>query len=93
VGNRGLNWAWLVARTIHPIKVAIIEALRWIDRPATATDLWRSFDVEGFGQRDVAYHARKLEKMGALVEVERVPFRFVTESFYRLSDELAGSDR
>jgi hypothetical protein len=48
-----VDWAWLVAATIHPLRVAIIETLRTVDLPATATDIWNALGAEDANLQDL----------------------------------------
>jgi hypothetical protein len=54
-----LDWGTLVPRTVHPIKVAALEAMQWIDEPFSAVDLDRMHD-DSPGLPTVAYHLRAL---------------------------------
>jgi hypothetical protein len=54
-----LDWGTLVPRSVHPIRVAAIEAMRWIDEPFSAADLDKMFD-DPPGVPAIAYHLRVL---------------------------------
>src|SRR5215218_4287063 len=43
-GGPVLDWAALVPRTVHPVKVSIIEAMEWIGEPVSATELTEMFE-------------------------------------------------
>jgi hypothetical protein len=58
-------WAALAARALHPAYVEIIEALRWIDRPLTGTDLVRVLQ----GQRVGLRIERRLQQLARLSAV------------------------
>ena len=63
-GNGQLDdfcWETLVAQLLHPVQVGIIEALRWIDQPLSATDLQRV----SRGER-IDYHVRRLANLNVL---------------------------
>ncbi|HSS50795.1 MAG TPA: hypothetical protein VLX28_17790 [Thermoanaerobaculia bacterium] len=49
----------LVSRTLHPIKVAALEAMWWIDEPFSALDLNKMHD-DPPGIHATAYHLRVL---------------------------------
>lgn len=70
---KDFDWAALVARNLSPIQVAIIEALRRIDRPLSILDLVHVFEGHVPASR-VSHHARRLLELGAVVvgESERV---------------------
>lgn len=53
------DWDALVPHVVHPIKVAALEAMRWIDEPFSAVDLDR-MHADPPGVRAVAYHLRVL---------------------------------
>ena len=53
------DWESLVPRFVHPLKVAIIEAMRWIGRPLSASELARVFLGE-YNLSLVAYHLNML---------------------------------
>lgn len=55
-----LDWDALVPRAINPIRVAILEAMRWIDEPFSAADLNRMYEDDPPGISAIAYHMRTL---------------------------------
>jgi hypothetical protein len=56
-------WDALGDRAIHPVRVEIIEALRWIDGPVPTPDLLVVFDGKHVGLR-VEHHLRQLTQLG-----------------------------
>lgn len=52
-------WWKLTSFVLHPVKVAIIEAMLWIDEPMSAVDIDRMHD-DPPGTTAVAYHLRNL---------------------------------
>ncbi len=54
-----LDWNALVFRSVHPIRVAALEAMQWIDEPFSAADLSKMYD-DPPGIPAVAYHLRVL---------------------------------
>lgn len=54
-----LDWGGLVPLVVHPVKVAIIEAMQWIDEPLSAMDVHRMHDHSP-GTSAVAYHLKSL---------------------------------
>ena len=78
------NWAWLVPRVIHPLRVAIIEAMAYMDQPLSATDLEKLFDVEGLQLSLISYHVNQLKKVEALEKVGERQVRGSVERFYVL---------
>lgn len=78
-------WAALSARVLHPAHVEIIEALRWIDRPMSATDLLSVFDGQRTGLR-LERRLRQLTRLGAVApgdngkaraQMGQIPYRLV----------------
>ena len=79
------DWAGLVALTVHPLKVAIIEALVWLDEPLSATEL----ALMGEGDYDldmVIYHARSLVNLGLLQVTKRHYVRGSRARLYFLAE-------
>jgi len=58
-------WAAMVATVLHPVEVEIIEAMRWIGRPLTATDLLHVFEARRSDLR-IERRLRRLRKLGAV---------------------------
>ncbi|MEX2105561.1 MAG: helix-turn-helix domain-containing protein [Solirubrobacterales bacterium] len=75
------DWVTLVPRLVHPLKVAIIEALLWIDAPMSASELNRVF-AGRFGVNLVSYHVKSLAEVGVVVKVRDRQVRGVLETFY-----------
>ena len=63
--SRRVDWVALVAGTVHPTKVLVLEAAEWIGEPVSARDLDRVF-LGAVRLGDVAYHVRGLAALGAL---------------------------
>lgn len=55
----------LVSRSLHPMKVQVIEAMHWIGRPLASSDLCRVFE-DTYELALIDYHVKKLAKLGAL---------------------------
>lgn len=83
-GSEKFNWDALILLSVHPIKVAIIEALQWIEVPLSPRDLDRIFDEE-FGVSLVSYHMRTLADVGVVERVRQVSVRGAVQSFYTLA--------
>jgi hypothetical protein len=88
--NGHFNWDILVPYLIHPVKVAIIEAMEWIEVPVSPRELDRVFD-EQFGLSLVAYHMRTLAEVGVVEKVRQEPVRGAVQKFYSLSVEEPAS--
>ena len=77
------DWAALVPRIVHPVKVAIVETLLWIGHPLSATELRDLFDEPEYCYLSiVSYHVGKLVEFGALRETGSRQVRGATETFY-----------
>ncbi len=79
------DWDALVPYLIHPLKVAIVETISWIDMPLSASELARIFMSE-FELSLVSYHLTKLAQVGAVVKVGQRPVRGALQSFYFFPD-------
>lgn len=75
------GWDALVPRVVHPLKVAIIEALRWIGQPLSATELKNLFD-DGSDLSLISYHLVTLSKVEVLTIVRERRGRGSIEKFY-----------
>ena len=60
------DWETLVPVFVHPMKVAIIEALCWVGEPLSAIDFERLFDDQSRGTSYISYHVTVLAKAGVL---------------------------
>ncbi|HEY6550892.1 MAG TPA: helix-turn-helix domain-containing protein [Solirubrobacterales bacterium] len=72
-GNGRLDWGALFSRSIHPTRLWIIEAMRVIDRPLSASELEQIFDGKQ-STSAISYHMNTLAKIGIikLVEMQQV---------------------
>jgi hypothetical protein len=50
----GFDWGAFVASIVNPIKVAIVEALQYLEQPLSPTELTRLFDDPAFDLSSVA---------------------------------------
>ncbi|MDX6635547.1 MAG: hypothetical protein QOF06_1750 [Solirubrobacterales bacterium] len=82
--NPSFNWDALILLSVHPMKVAIIEALQWIEVPLSPKELDRIFDEE-FGVSLVSYHTRTLAEVGVVERVRQQAVRGAMQSFYTLA--------
>ena len=77
------SWEELVPLLVHPLKVVCIEAICWIGRPLSATDLRKVFEPE-YGLSVISYHLGSLAKLGILSKARQRRVRGATEKFYFL---------
>lgn len=64
-GNETLDWSVLVPRLVHPTKVLILEAMLWIDRPLSASELNEVFEGKP-DMSSISHHVRSLAGAGVL---------------------------
>lgn len=84
-GGPALDWAALVPRTVHPVKVSIVEAMEWVGKPVSATELTHMFEEhEDHYLSLVSYHMAKLVDLGAVEKVNHRAVRGARETFYFL---------
>jgi hypothetical protein len=76
------DWSVFVPLVVHPVRVAVIEALRWIEEPLSAIDFQKLFADEGFSTSFISYHVRELGKAGILVQVGTRQVRGATKRSY-----------
>lgn len=68
-GERSSGWDALAPAIVHPLGVAIVEALSWLERPLSAPQLTRLVDDGRFGLSRVAYQLIRLADAGMLERV------------------------
>ncbi|HET7054319.1 MAG TPA: helix-turn-helix domain-containing protein [Solirubrobacterales bacterium] len=58
-------WSALPEKVIHPVRVPVVEALRWIDEPLSAIEIVDVLD--GFvSMWEAAHHLRALQALGVV---------------------------
>ncbi len=80
-GEIQFDWAGLVPRFVHPLKVATIEAMLWIGEPLSASELTSVFGRE-FGLSLVSYHLNKLVEAGVFEQVAEIQVRGALKHSY-----------
>ena len=83
-GDGPFDWNVVVPRLMHPLQVAVVEAMAWIDVPLSPSDLTQVF-MEQFPLEEVAYHVRRLAYIEALVKVEQQTKRGRQRKWYFLT--------
>ncbi len=85
-GDERFPWGSLVSRTLHHVRVEVIEALIWVGLPLAASDLSYMSD-----RRETPsffkYHLEVLEDLGIVEVVDVVQVRGTPKHFYRLVPE------
>lgn len=84
-------WDGAAARVLHPVRVEIVEAMRWIDRPLSAIDLVYVFEGKRLGLW-IEHHLRCLVKLRIAAEENGGQAGDpTTQPLYRLNRSGAGS--
>ncbi len=83
-GDGPVDWAALVPLAVHPTKVLVIEAMRWIDRPLSASELEQVFDAT-LSTSAISYHVVTLARWGVLKRVGKQKVRGTWKRLYRLA--------
>ncbi|HEX5983464.1 MAG TPA: hypothetical protein VFY69_04580 [Solirubrobacterales bacterium] len=85
-GDGAFRWDSLIPLFVHPLKVAIIEALIWVDQPLSPTEL---LAILGKKKKHdlgvVAYHVNTLAKKGVIEVTHERQVRGARETYYSLS--------
>jgi hypothetical protein len=81
----GFDWATLVALTVHPLKVGIIEALRYLGHPLSANELTNVLADSHYSPDLISYHAGGLVKLGVLEVTETYRIRGAVGNYYYFS--------
>jgi DNA-binding transcriptional ArsR family regulator len=76
-------WAEVVPLFVHPVKVAAIEALSWLDDPFSPKQL-EEMSAGSFGVSIAAYHMRTLADLGLIEKSHQAQVRGALQTFYRL---------
>src|SRR4051794_39587670 len=80
-GDGRLDWGALLSRSIHPTRLWIIEAMRIIDRPLSASELEHVFDRKQ-STSAISYHMLTLAKIGIVEQVEMQQVRGTWKRLY-----------
>ena len=78
------RWETALLALLHPVQIAIVEALRWIGEPLSPVVLVAVFEDE-IGLNYVSYHCRRLIAAGVLAEVGGRQVRGAYEHHYQLT--------
>jgi hypothetical protein len=85
-----LGWELYVANFVHPLKVAIVEALCWMGAPLSTVQLTKlcSGGGESFREPNVRYHLHQLVKVGVLEIISSSPFdeKGEVDTFFYFAD-------
>jgi DNA-binding transcriptional regulator GbsR (MarR family) len=90
-GGEALDWGALVSRLVYPTKVWIIEAMRWIDEPLSASELEEVFDG-ALSISAISYHVTTLAKVGVLKQTDKRRVRGAWKTLYYFSPTVLKAD-
>jgi len=88
-GDEGFDWESLVPLFVHPVKVAVIEAMLWIGRPLSSAELSTILAGRSHSLGVVAYHVGRLAKLGVIEVTHERQTRGGRETFYFFPDPAA----
>jgi DNA-binding transcriptional ArsR family regulator len=80
-GSGQLDWAALLSRSVHPTRLWIIEAMRTIERPLSASELEDVFENKQ-STSAISYHLNTLAKMGIVRQLEMLQVRGAWKRLY-----------
>jgi hypothetical protein len=89
-GSAPLDWGALLSRSIHPTRLWIIEAMRVIDRPLSASELEHVFGGKP-GTSAISYHLNTLAKIGIVRQVEMQQVRGAWKRLYLFTPAIRPS--
>jgi len=90
------GWELYVANFVHPLKVAIVEILCWMEAPLSVAQLSKLCrgGGESFREPNVRYHLHQLVKVGVLEIVTSSPFdqEGEVDTFFYFAKRAGSSD-
>lgn len=69
-GDVSFDWHVLLSHFIHPLVVASIEAMQWVDEPLSSPDLMKLLG-DGSSTGTLSYHLNRLAEAGILEVTSR----------------------
>lgn len=92
-GGERPEFAWdkLVPELVHPMKVAIVEAMTVIGEPLSANAV-RQLCEEDLSVSYISYHFQTLLKVGAIEHVRTEQSRGACEKFYVVRSRMLSTD-
>ena len=81
-GGERFIWELLTPRLLHPVKLAVVEALLWVREPMSAVGLAAMFEDSGYYAGLLSYHLREMADVGVITQAERRSVRGVYELFF-----------
>ncbi len=86
-------WEVLVPRLLHPVKLAALEALLWVQEPMSAIGLARMLEEPTYSAGMLSYHLREMAKAGVVVQTGERSVRGAEELFFYFPPTEVGSVR
>jgi hypothetical protein len=84
--SRGpFDWTALVGLAVHPMKVAIIEALLWVGHPLSIGELSQILVDAHYSAEVIGYHATALANLGVIAITHVRKVRGARENYYSLA--------
>lgn len=83
-GGGQFRWDALVSRVLHPVQVAIVEALVWVGLPLAPSDLARMLGGD-CNLQHTGYHVNALVDLEILELIDTEPVRGTTKHYYALA--------
>lgn len=77
-------WARLTGRLLHPVQMTIVEALLWIERPLSASEVTKILEGR-VHLSGVAYHFRRLADLEVISPMRTKQVRGALKRPYRLT--------
>jgi hypothetical protein len=85
------GWEPFLPHLVHPLKVAIVEALLYIGEPLSAVQFGKVLRgaSEGFPESNVRYHLNHLAELGVLALTSASPEGGSREKFFYFANDQA----
>jgi len=91
--NESSEWDEIVSGGVHPLRVAAVEAMRWIGEPFSPSDLVR-MHTDPPGIETVAYHMRALASLLPVLDLyDEEMIRGATRKLYYFRGRTPESER
>lgn len=86
-------WGVFVPRLLHPVKLAVVEALLWVREPMSATGLAAMLEEPAYSGGVISYHLRVMAEAGVVVRTGHRAVRGAEELFFYFPQVAEDSDR
>lgn len=75
-------WGKLGVLLAHPVQVALLEALHWLEFPLSPTEFSKLSESEAWDIPKISHHFRRLAELGLVTVVAQRQARGAVESYY-----------